>query len=206
MKTFKLDNILSVIYYAFVVIYTLIASSLLEVIPICMYYSNKFLMGCSLLFGFIGLPLMGFIVAYFSKVKGGHRKFLYAGLPALSFGIIAIVIPLKTKEFALSEFCIVNKARVSGSYSSNNSQKVRVEFHFKEYIVNKSVSFIEKFNAKDLTIGDGLLVLFIPDCMSIMYVYKAKPTPLEFKKCKDHGYYYEGDLYSIEEFKTKFNN
>ncbi|MGV8830292.1 MAG: hypothetical protein ACWA6U_18445 [Breznakibacter sp.] len=149
-------------------------------------------------------PMIGFIVVVFLKVKKTNRFIYYLLIPILGAGFVLGFLSHKKEKFLYSSVCIVRTAVIKDTYAGNQSNYVDVSFRRGEHRYKRNgVRFLGKGVASTLQIGDSLLVISVKDCEAIMYVYKARPTSEEFLKCQDFGYFYDGKLYSKEEFEKK---
>ena len=199
----RYKNKLITFYLLLVLILDFFTGSVIEIFPLCEYYSNSKLIGLGFILPIVVLPITGFIVALVVGVKKSNRFFYYLIVPFVSFFITVGIPSIKKKHIVKTSICVIRKAEIVNTFSGKNTQTVDVKFQDeKNKYVRKELRFIERVLARDLTVGDTLLIMYVEDCMEMMYVCRAKPTREELNKCKDDGYYLDEIIYSKEEFKT----
>lgn len=200
----KLKTIGLLVYFAIVIAINLVFSTVVEIFPLCDNYSNVKLMTYQFLIILVGLPLFGFLFSVLLKIEKSTRFLFYLFIPIVSGIFVFGCQGEKRKKIAKTSICIVNIAKVKDINRGKNTHYVDVTYRKdgKRY-KRDEVRFLGKSAVKTLHIGDSLLVLSVKDCDAIMYVYKPHPTLQEFKKCADYGYYFNGNLYSKEEFEGK---
>lgn len=202
----KIKFFVVLLYFTTVLLFILIDSTIIEVIPFCEFIYNRKIIDYSFLIIIVILPIIGYLISLLLKIDKSNRFFFYLLIPLISLAITTGIPYYKKKRIILSSICKARKAKVTLTVSGKNSQSVDVEFSEGKIKYKRfRVRFLEKVLASDLTIGDSVLVIYKEDCMPMMYVYKAFPSAEESKKCVGYGYYYKGTLYSKDEFEQKFN-
>jgi hypothetical protein len=149
-------------------------------------------------------PIVGWGIALLLRIDKSSRFLFYLIIPIISFSSIMLIRYFKQKQIARTSTGIIRIAKIKDIYWGSQTSYLDITYRKdgKRYKRNE-VRFLGKSAVKTLHIGDSLLVLSVKDCDAIMYVYKPHPTLQEFKKCADYGYYFNGNLYSKEEFEGK---
>ncbi len=200
----KLKTIGLLVYFAIVIAINLVFSTVVEIFPLCDNYSNVKLMTYQFLIILVGLPLFGFLFSVLLKIEKSTRFLFYLFIPIVSGIFVFGCQGEKRKKFAKTSTGIIRIAKIKDIHRGKNTHYVEITYRKdgKRY-KRDEVRFLGKSAVKTLHIGDSLLVLSVKECDAIMYVYKPHPTLQEFKKCADYGYYFNGNLYSKEEFEGK---
>lgn len=200
----QLKHIGLFIYFGIVIGINLIASTVVEFFPLCESYNNRAIIGYGFLVILIGLPVFGYVISLLLRVEKSNRFLFYLIIPIVSGVFVYGYKGEKRKKIAKTSICIVNIAKVEDIHRGKNTHYVDVTYRKDGTRYKRNgVRFLGKSAVKTLHIGDSLLVLSVKDCDAIMYVYKPHPTVQEFRKCADYGYYFNGNLYSKEEFEGK---
>ena len=200
----KKNKVVLGIYFSIIFSFCLVFSGIIEFIPICEYYTNSNIVNIKFFVPIIFFPIVGYLINRYLKIEKSNRFFFYLLIPIASWLIVSFISYFNAKNVLRSSVCIVRTATIKDTYASNQTNYVDVIFRRGDHRYKRNgVRFLGKGVASTLHIGDSLLVISVKDCDAIMYVYKARPTTEEFLKCKDYGYFYDGKLYSKEEFEKK---
>lgn len=204
MRNSKFKTILLVLYFIFIITTCLILSGFIEFFSTCEYFANKKIVLPQMIIPIVVFPLIGYGVALVLKIEKSKRFLFYLIIPIISVAFILGYLSFKEKNYLYSSTCFVRIAKVKDINRGKNTHYVDVTYRKDGTRYKRNgVRFLGKSAVKTLHIGDSLLVLSVKDCDAIMYVYKPHPTVQEFRKCADYGYYFNGNLYSKEEFEGK---
>ena len=203
-KTKIIKRIVLTVYIVTIVAFCLTYSGLIEFFPVCDYYSNRRIMLLQFFVPITVFPIVGWGIALLLRIDKSSRFLFCLIIPIISFSSIMLIRYFKQKQIARTSTGIIRIAKIKDIHRGKNTHYVDVTYRKdgKRY-KRDEVRFLGKSAVKTLHIGDSLLVLSVKDCDAIMYVYKPHPTLQEFKKCADYGYYFNGNLYSKEEFEGK---
>lgn len=200
-KIVLLKKLIFTIYFVIVILFCLIFSGIIKLFSTCELYSNLLILRLKFFILFVVLPLIGWCLARYLRIDKSSRFLFYFFIPLLCFIFFSLYAHFNEKYIAKTSTSIVRVGEVKDIYWGSQYSYVDITYRKdgKRYKRNE-VRFLGKSAVKTLHIGDSLLVLSVKDCDAIMYVYKPHPTLQEFKKCADYGYYFNGNLYSKEEF------
>jgi len=153
----------------------------------------------ALMYGFLLLPIMGFLIEKIFSIKK-ELKGLFSGVLPLLFSLITLPVSFKSKHNFIEESnCLIRKGVVVDKFVGKVNQSIKVNYMDDQYRYKKTYSNF-RLKIKDIEIGDSILIMHVDGCTELSRVYNAKPTPEEWAKCKEYGYLIDGKLYSREEY------
>jgi hypothetical protein len=196
-----MNNKVLIVVYTFLVVSALIYfSGYIQIKDECYFFTSRMINRLNFFVLWFFIPVIGFIVSVLIKMKKENRIFLWGGIPIIVIIITGISENHNEYKYIMDNATLVKKAFVQSSFVGKNSNSIEVKFRDSNYYYTKTISYKLNFRSENFSKGDSLLVIHVDGCPRLVQIFSPYPTPTEWDKCRECGYWLDGVLYSKEEY------